>query len=230
VSNPVPPPGGAYPPAGGQPGYPAPGQGQPGYGQPAYGQPSYGQPGQDHGQQQPAYGQPQQPGYGQQQPGQDQGQPGYGQPGYGQQPAGQYPPAPGQEQPQQFGAFPGEEPKKKGGGAKKIILRIVLAIVVVIIGTVLKSTVFGGNDAKEAKAGDCIASDKDVSQDETTRTGAKVVDCAKSEAKFTVVARVNGESSVQSKSCDKYFKEGEEFYVYGSTASGGYLLCLRPKA
>jgi hypothetical protein len=94
----------------------------------------------------------------------------------------------------------------------------------------LKSAFLGSNDAQEAKAGDCIKSDKDVSQKETTRTGAEVVECSSADAAFTVVARVDGESSVESKSCDKYFKENEEFYVYGSASSGGYLLCLRPKA
>ena len=103
-----------------------------------------------------------------------------------------------------------------------------LVVAIVIFG--LKSAFLGGNDAEEAKAGDCIASDKEVSEEETTRTGARVVDCASDEAKFTVVARVDGESNVESKSCDKFFKDNEEFFVYGSQNSGGYLLCLRPKA
>jgi hypothetical protein len=276
VSNPVPPPGGAYPPAGqgqpGQPGYP-PAGGQPGYppaGQPGYpGQPGYsGQPGSG----QPGYpGQPgyNQPGQGQSAPGQPgfdptsapgyppagqggyppAGQPGYapgGQGGYqpGQVPGGQggYPPPlgqpgqpgfppPGGEAPPAFGGFPEE---KKKGGAGKVVLRIGAAIVVALVIAGLKfgiaSAIFGGDDAKDAKAGDCIASGKQVKDEGTTKTDADVVDCTSSDAKFTVVARVDGESSPDSKSCDKFFKEGEEFYVFGSTSGDGYLLCLRPKA
>jgi hypothetical protein len=41
---------------------------------------------------------------------------------------------------------------------------------------------------------------------------------------------VDGEKDVKSKSCDKFFKENEQFFVYASDAKGGYLLCLRPKA
>ncbi|MEV4404962.1 hypothetical protein AB0J66_22500, partial [Actinoplanes sp. NPDC049598] len=158
-----------------------------------------------------------------------QGQPGYppagpGQPGYpavGDQP-GAYPPPPG-----------GEAPPKKKGGAGKVVLRIVGAVVVGLIIIGLKvgigSALFG-DKAKDAKAGDCIAAGKEVKDEGTTETDADVVDCGSSEAKFTVVSRIDGESSPDSKSCDKFFKEGEEFYVFGSSSGKGYLLCLRPKA
>jgi hypothetical protein len=233
VSNPFPPPAdqgqAGFPPA--QPGQPYQGQpgqpGQPYQGQP--GQPYQGQPGQPG---QPYPGQPGQPYQGQ--PGQPyQGQPyQQGQPGqpYQQGPDGQpafpaYPGQPGQEAPQ-FSAFPTE---KKKGTFGKTALRIGGAILVLIIVFVAKNAIFG-DKAKEAKAGDCIASDKDVSKDGTTKTGAKVVDCTSSDAKFSVVARVDGETDVQSKSCDKFFKETDEYYVYSSDAGKGYLLCLKPKA
>jgi hypothetical protein len=45
-----------------------------------------------------------------------------------------------------------------------------------------------------------------------------------------VVGRVEGETSTSSPSCDKFFKEDEQFAVYASDAAGGYLLCLKPKA
>jgi hypothetical protein len=212
VSNPVPPPGGAYPPPPGQgpAGYPPP-AGQPG--QPAPGYPPYpGQPGHAGQSGQPAPGYP----------------PYAGQPGQpGQAPYPDQPGQPGQD-PQAFGAFPAEEKKK--GGFRRLALRIGGLILILVIGLVVRDAFFG-DKAKDAKAGDCIASDKDVSKDETTKTGAKVVDCSSSEAKFTVVAKVDGETDVNSKSCDKFFKANEEFYVYSSAnGSKGYLLCLKPKA
>jgi hypothetical protein len=142
--------------------------------------------------------------------------------GFGAAPAGQ---------PQQgFGdappAFPAE-PAKKKSAAGRIILRIVLALAVAVIGVVVKQTLFG-DKAKDAAVGDCIAASK--VKDEKTDPKAKVVDCTSTDAAYTVVARVNGETDVNSKSCDKYFKEGEQLAVYASDADGGYLLCLKPKS
>ena len=239
MSNPVPPPAdhgqaGFPPPQPGQPFQPAD-AGSPGQpyqqGQPDQQYPQ-GQPGQPYpqGQQpyQPGPGQPGQPPY--------QGVPGQpGQPGPDGQPAfptypgqpGQpgFPTYPGQEAPQ-FSAFPTE---KKKSGFGKVALRIGGSLVVLLIVFFAKSAIFG-DKAKDAKAGDCIAADKDVSKDGTTETGAKVLDCTDANAKFSVVARIDGETDVKSKSCDKFFKQNDEFYVYSSTAGKGYLLCLKPKA
>jgi len=150
------------------------------------------------------------------------GQP-YGAPPVDGQPAGD----PAQ---QGFGgpaAFPPEPKKKSAVG--RVILRIVGAIVVGIIIFVVKDQ-FLGDKAKDAAVGDCVASSKDVKVDEETDARAEVVDCASADAAFTVVGRVDGETDTKSKSCEKFFKENEEYYVYGSDAGGGYLLCLRPKA
>ncbi|WP_203762165.1 LppU/SCO3897 family protein, partial [Paractinoplanes deccanensis] len=202
-----------------QPGH-AP-QGQPGYapqGQPGYapqGQPGFAPQGQ------PAGAQPGEAGY---------TPPAGAQPGFPPPNAGGFPPPGGGEAPQGFGTFPQE---KKKGGAGKLVLRIGGAILVALVIAGLKfgigSALFG-DKAKDAKAGDCISSGKEVKAEGTTETDADVVDCTSADAKFTVVARVDGESNPDSKSCDKYFKEGEEFYVFGSTSGSGYLLCLRPKA
>jgi len=154
---------------------------------------------------------------------------------YGAPPAdGQGQPVPGQpygDQAQQgFGgpaAFPAEPKKKSAVG--RLILRIVGAIVVVIIGIVVKEALFG-DKAKDAVVGDCVASSEDVKVDEETEAKAKVVDCGSADAAFTVVGRVEGESNTKSKSCEKFFKANEQYYVYSSTAGKGYLLCLRPKA
>jgi hypothetical protein len=169
-------------------------------------------------------------------PGQPYGAPPVpGQPAPGQPAPGQ--PAPGQpqqgfgDQPQQgFGgpdAFPAEPKKKNAIG--KIALRILGAIVAFVIVLVVKDAFFG-DKAKNAAVGDCVASSEDVKADEETEANAKVVDCGSADAAFTVVGRVEGESDTKSKSCEKFFKENEEYYVYGSTAGKGYLLCLRPKA
>ena len=136
---------------------------------------------------------------------------------------------PGQEQP----GFPAAAvlPAEKKRGISRLLLGIAAVVLVAIVVIVLRSTLFGASDeAADAKAGDCIVSDEQVENEGTTQTGADFVDCGSSEAKFTVVARVDGESSPQSKSCNKFFKEKEVFFIYGSATDDGYLLCLRPKA
>ena len=121
------------------------------------------------------------------------------------------------------------EPPKKKSVVGRTLLRIGLSIAVLIVGLVVKDAFFG-DKAKDAAAGDCVASSKKVTGTDATEAEAKVVDCGSADAAFTVVGRVDGQTDTNSKACDKYFKENEEFYVYSSTASGGYLLCLRPKA
>jgi len=145
------------------------------------------------------------------------GRPGPGQPGGDQAQEGFGGPA----------GFPAEPKKKSAVG--RIVLRILGAIAAFVIVVVVKDAFFG-DKAKDAAVGDCVASSADVKADEETEANAKVVDCSSADAAFTVVGRVEGESDTKSKSCEKFFKENEEYYVYGSTAGGGYLLCLRPKA
>ncbi|MBL7256899.1 LppU/SCO3897 family protein [Paractinoplanes lichenicola] len=218
VSPPASPGGAAVPP--GQPTFPpaaAPGQGypapsvpsQPGY--PQYGQPeappaSFGQP---------AYGQPQpgQPAYGPPQPGQP-GQPGYPQPGY---------PA--------YQGLGTPAPKKRS--TLKIVLLVVGLAGVLLVGL----GVFGvsaivsaaADPAKGAKVGDCLSATGTVADSGISDTSADIVDCSSVTAEYTVVARIEGESSPTSTACDKFFPGDERFFVYGSTAGDGYVLCLRPK-
>jgi hypothetical protein len=109
-----------------------------------------------------------------------------------------------------------------------LVALVVLALVVV--GVARFALLGDGDRAQDAKTGDCIASDEEVAAGGNTKTGAKIVDCGSPDARFTVVARVNGETDVESKSCDNLFKPDEHFYRYASDAGGGYLLCLRPKA
>jgi hypothetical protein len=135
-------------------------------------------------------------------------------------------PAPGQ---QGIGDAPAAPPVKKKSAVGRIVLRVGATLVALVIVLVVKD-VFFGDKAKDAAIGDCIASSKKVTGTASTEAEAKVVDCGSGDAAFTVVGRIDGETDTNSKSCDKYFKENEEFFVYSSTASGGYLLCLKPKA
>ena len=235
MSNPVAPPpadDGYPPPNDGYAGAPAPGQpyGAP----PAPGQPYYGAlppAGQSYGA--PSGGQS----YGAPPGGQSYGAPPGGQ-SYGAPPAAGQPyggpPEAGQpyggQVPQGFGgpaALPVEPRKKSFAG--KLLLRILASLVVIVIIMVARTFLFG-DKATDAAVGDCIASSADVRIDEETEADAKVVDCSSGEAAFTVVGRVEGESDIKSKSCEKFFKENEEYYVYGSVANGGYLLCLAPRS
>lgn len=120
-------------------------------------------------------------------------------------------------------------PPKKNN-ALKVVGAVVVAIIVALGVYSLSSLLLGGDGASDAKAGDCIASDQEVKNEGTTETGAEVVDCASADAKFAVVARVDGEGSTQSKACDKFFQGEEVFYVFANSADDGYVLCLRPKA
>lgn len=143
---------------------------------------------------------------------------------------GQYPPPPGQYPPGPAAAgTPDLAPASRKGVAGRILLRIGLAVVVLVVGFIAKSVLWSATDkAKDAAAGDCIASNKEVKTNEETDATAKVVDCASTDAAFTVVAKIPGETDTKSKSCDKYFKENEEFFVYSAdNGATGYLLCLR---
>jgi hypothetical protein len=120
-----------------------------------------------------------------------------------------------------------EAPKRRG-------LKLTLSVVGVLV--VLVALAFGvmmlrEDRTKNAKTGDCIASDEQVSRDNTTQTGARIVDCASSEAEFTVVARVDGETDLNGDACQQYFTaEGGQYFVYASDSGKGYLLCLKGKS
>jgi hypothetical protein len=243
VSNPVPPPGG-YPPPQGQPGFPPQG-GQSGYpasgGQSGYPPPGYPAPGGQEGYPPPG-GQQNYPPPGSQQnyppPGSQQNYPPGGQQAY-PPPGGNagYPPAdgsggfpPGGEQ-HQFGEFPTE--KKKSGKSRILsILGVVVVGLVILVVKIGLGGVLHPDKAKSAKVGDCVQALGKVPTQEgkTSDAEAKVVDCSSSAATHSVVGRVEGESSTESKSCDKYFTdEKAEYFVYASSTGKGYLLCLKAK-
>lgn len=212
MSNPV-----APPPPPNQGGFPPPAN--QGFGAAPTGQPT--QPGQ------PFPGQPGQPYQGQ--PGQPyQGQPGQSFPGQPTPPGQPLPPQQG------FGDAPPPftpPPATKKRGIGSLFLRIGAGIIAIIVVFVIKDAFFG-DKAKDAAVGDCVAASKEVKADKETDAAAKVVDCSSKDAAYTVVGRVNGQSDVNSKSCDTYFtKEDGKYFVYASdTDTGGkYLLCLEGK-
>jgi hypothetical protein len=135
-------------------------------------------------------------------------------------------------EPAQFGQFPTEKPKKSG---KARLLSILGIIVVIVVGIAIKaglSSVLSPDKAKSAKVGDCVAAQGKVPTQEgkTTEADAKVVDCTSTDAAYTVVGRIDGETDTNSKSCDQYFTdEKADYFVYSSTSGSGYLLCLQAK-
>ncbi|MEV6299439.1 hypothetical protein AB0M02_08545 [Actinoplanes sp. NPDC051861] len=194
-------------PPGGAPGYPAP-QGNPGYPAPNAGAPGYPAPNAAA----PGYPAPNAAaGF----PPPNAGAPGFPPPNAG---------APGEIPP----PVQPEAPKKKGW-VKRILGIVVTVIVVVLIKSFLGSAL-AKDPTENAKAGDCIS----ISGEMTETAGevdAKIVECTASDAKFTVLERVNGVKDVNSTACDPTFeaklKEGDEGYAIAMPEGDGYLLCLK---
>jgi hypothetical protein len=134
-----------------------------------------------------------------------------------------FPPAP----------FPGTpEGKPKGKFAKKA-LSIVGTIVIVIVIAAIKfgiGSALSEDPTKDAKAGDCLGVSQEV-KETTTEVDAKVVECSSSDAKYTVLGRVEGIKDENSPACndtfDKGLKEGEKGAVIASSEGKGYLLCVK---
>jgi hypothetical protein len=127
--------------------------------------------------------------------------------------------------------FPGSEGKQKGKTGK--VLGILGTIVIIIIIAAIKfgiGTVLSEDPTKDAKAGDCLGVSQEV-KETTTEVEAKVVECSSSDAKYTVLGRVEGIKDENSPACDEIInnglKEGEEGAVIASQEDKGYLLCLK---
>ncbi|MET7666591.1 LppU/SCO3897 family protein [Micromonospora luteifusca] len=151
--------------------------------------------------------------------------------------------APQQAEPQPAAETPqAAEPKAEKSGAKKA-LGIVGAILAVVVIAGLKFGVasaignyFNKDETAAAKAGDCIAELPEVTgTEQETVDGAKVVECTSTDAAYSVVGRVNDQNEAQANAdttCEQFFKEGEQGYIYSSIEPGktGYVLCLTKKA
>ncbi|RAO26752.1 hypothetical protein PSN13_06782 [Micromonospora saelicesensis] len=136
---------------------------------------------------------------------------------------------------------PATEPKAEKSGAKKAI-GIVGAVLAVVVIAGLKFGVasaignyFNKDETAAAKTGDCIAELPEITGTEQEEVdGAKVVECTSTDAAYSVVGRVDGQSEAQAKAdttCTQFFKEGQEGYVFSSIEPGktGYVLCLTKK-
>ncbi|GGO02781.1 LppU/SCO3897 family protein [Micromonospora parathelypteridis] len=136
---------------------------------------------------------------------------------------------------------PAEQEAKKSGAKK--VLGVVGAVLAIVVVAGLKFGVasaignyFNKDETAAAKTGDCIAELPEITgTEQETVDGAKVVECTSTDAAYSVVGRVNDQSEAQAKAdttCEQYFKEGEQGYIYSSIEPGktGYVLCLTKKA
>ncbi|PYC74425.1 hypothetical protein C7C45_05580 [Micromonospora arborensis] len=153
------------------------------------------------------------------------------------------PPAAGSQpaESQPAGSQPAEQEAKKPGAKKA--LKIAGAVLVFVVVAGLKFGVasaignyFNKDETADAKAGDCIAELPEVTGTEQEKVdGAKVVECTSTDAAYSVVGRVNDQTEAQANAdttCEQYFKEDEQGYIYSSIEPGktGYVLCLTKKA
>ena len=99
-------------------------------------------------------------------------------------------------------------------------------VVVLLVGASILTLFRGGDEAKDAAVGDCLAASVTVRVGEDADADAKVVGCGSAYAAYTVVGRLDGQSDPRSTACETYFQANEEYFVYTSTAGDGYLLCL----
>lgn len=125
---------------------------------------------------------------------------------------------------------PVEPPKKKSVGRK--VLGIVGGLLIIVVIAVLKGglgSVLAGDPTADAKAGDCIAIKSELGE-ATTEVEAEVTECSASDAKYTVLGRVDGVKDMDT-GCNATFdaklKEGEEGSVISNQDGKGYLLCLK---
>jgi hypothetical protein len=137
-------------------------------------------------------------------------------------------PAPMDADPATGHAYLPPAPEERPSLRRKLLkaLGVVVALIVVLV----VKTVWFGDEARTAEVGDCIAASKAVSAQSATEAEVEVVDCGATQAAYVVVGKVVGTSDMEGNSCDHYFKEGEQFVVYGSKSSTGeFLLCMRPR-
>ncbi|MEU8188926.1 LppU/SCO3897 family protein [Micromonospora carbonacea] len=88
----------------------------------------------------------------------------------------------------------------------------------------------------KAKTGDCLAELPDVAEGERKDArGAEVVACTSTEAVYTVVGRLDGQTEAQARTgeaCEPFLQPGQAGYFFYNIKPGstGYLLCLTRKA
>ncbi|WP_229399736.1 LppU/SCO3897 family protein [Micromonospora okii] len=135
-----------------------------------------------------------------------------------------------------------EEPEPRRSAARKV-LGVVAALLAVGVVAALKfglgasvANALTPDGTAKAKAGDCLAELPDVAQGESRDArGAEVVACTSTEAVYTVVGRVDGQTEAEARtgrSCEQFLKPEQEGYFFYNIKPGstGYLLCLIRRA
>jgi hypothetical protein len=128
-----------------------------------------------------------------------------------------------------FGTAPA--PVKKKSNVVKIVSVIGAVILVICLAGVvfLVRNGLNSDDAKQAKAGDCIGNLPDVAEGEDKEAnGAKVVDCTSADALYKVEGRVEDKTEDEAKDesvCAAY-PAADSWYRAIPSGGKGYVLCL----
>jgi hypothetical protein len=136
-----------------------------------------------------------------------------------------------------------EQPEPARRSAAGRVLMVTAALVAVGVVAALKfglgatvANALAPDGTAKAKAGDCLAELPDVAQGESKDArGAEVVTCTSTEAVYTVVGRVNGQTEEEARtgrSCEQFLQPEQEGYFFYNIKPGstGYLLCLTRRA
>ncbi|MEV5821496.1 hypothetical protein ABUL04_24445 [Micromonospora harpali] len=143
---------------------------------------------------------------------------------------------------QKAGQDEGGQAEPRRSVARKVV-GVVAALLAVGVVAALKFGLGGAvaaaldEDATaKAKAGDCLAELPDVAEGERKDArGAEVVACTSTEAVYTVVGRLDGQTEAQARTgeaCEPFLQPGQAGYFFYNIKPGstGYLLCLTRKA
>lgn len=124
----------------------------------------------------------------------------------------------------------GAAPQKKSA-LKKIgsIAGVAIVAIAIFGGKVYLRSLANDDPTADAKIGDCISTGKTkVASDKEQEVTAEMATCGTADAAFSIVGRVEHETDLNSKSCDKFFTdEKAEYAVVNSDSGDGYLLCLK---
>ncbi|WP_433688211.1 LppU/SCO3897 family protein [Micromonospora carbonacea] len=147
------------------------------------------------------------------------------------------------------GAAEQQDGQAEGGQAepRRSVVRKVVGVVAALLAVgVVAALKFGLGGAvaaaldedatAKAKTGDCLAELPDVAEGERKDArGAEVVACTSTEAVYTVVGRLDGQTEAQARTgeaCEPFLQPGQAGYFFYNIKPGstGYLLCLTRKA
>ncbi|MFG1902597.1 LppU/SCO3897 family protein [Micromonospora carbonacea] len=143
---------------------------------------------------------------------------------------------------QQDGQAEGGQAEPRRSVVRKVV-GVVAALLAVGVVAALKfglggavATALDEDATAKAKTGDCLAELPDVAEGERKDArGAEVVACTSTEAVYTVVGRLDGQTEAQARTgeaCEPFLQPGQAGYFFYNIKPGstGYLLCLTRKA